>query len=149
MYSEVYLTLSTFRNLYQNHYFSLEIVLIQLLELKNIPLEDRICMHFRGCRWSQQQSFTTGIFHMNIVWLCSQMHLFYSFLGNHTFLRIILILFRRGKNSSVHKSPPHWIQSCIFKLYFHSLGLINRPCDNVGLFVIQAHSSITSKSFEI
>lgn len=97
LYSEVYLTLSTFRNLYQNHYFSLEIVLIQLLELKNIPLEDRICMHFRGCRWSQQQSFTTCIFHMNIVWLCGQMHLFYSFLGNHTFLRIILILFRRGK----------------------------------------------------
>lgn len=44
-----------------------------------------------------------------------------------------------GKNSSVHKCPAHWIESCIFKLYFHSLGLINSLCDNVGLFVIQAH----------
>lgn len=31
------------------------------------------------------------------------------------------------------------MESCIFKLYFHSLGLINSLCDNVGLFVIQAH----------
>lgn len=44
----------------------------------------------------------------------------------------------RKKTSSVHKSPAHWMESCIFKLYFHSLSLINSVCDNVGLFVIQA-----------
>lgn len=99
LYSKVFLTLSTFRNLHKNHYLSLEIVVIQLLELKTVPLEDRSCVYFRDCRWSQQQAFPTCVFHMNRVGLCGQIHLSYSFLGSHTPLRIILIPFRRGKKT--------------------------------------------------
>lgn len=55
-------------------------------------------------------------------------------------LKIILILFLGGKEiSSVHKSPAHWTESCIFKIVPSFIRLINSVCNNVGLFVIQAH----------
>lgn len=142
LYSKVYLTLPTFRDRHQNHYFCLGIIMTQLLKAEEYSFwQDEIGTSFWNFRWSQRHSFSTCIFHLNTVWLGGLTTFTLLASGKQYFSRGNCNPFSGGggKTSSVHKSPAHWMESCIFKLYCHSLGLVNSVCDNVGLFVTQAH----------